>query len=128
VAAPLADALQDADLKVRKGAATALGTMGAAAAPAIPALIRVLQAHDRLVCRLAAEALRNLGPAAEPALLQAMRAPDPFVRREAAWALRLGGAGRPAPDPAEAEDTDFLPAPPPSGRTSTAPTTTRHGR
>jgi HEAT repeat protein len=83
----LAEALRDSDPRVRLGAAQALGAIGPDASAAIPSLIECLKDSNLIFCRLAAQALTRLGPEALPALQQASQSPDPFVRREALWAL-----------------------------------------
>ncbi len=75
---------------IRIHAATVLGSMGDAAAPAVPALLELLQAdnvHDR---KLAALTLGEIGPAAEeaiPALFAAVDDEDEGVAEMAEWAL-----------------------------------------
>jgi len=89
----LAGALRDSDLRVRLGAAQALGAIGPDARAAIPFLIECLKDSNLIFCRLAAQALTRLGPEAVPALQQARQSADPFIRREANWALNhLGQA------------------------------------
>jgi HEAT repeat protein len=83
----LAAALRDSDLRVRLGAAQALGAIGPDASAAIGSLIECLKDSNLIFCRLAAQALTRLGPDAVPALQQAIQSSDPFVRREARWAL-----------------------------------------
>jgi len=55
----------------------------------ITALINALHDHDRLVARLAADALVAIGSLAITALTRIMEAPDPTVRIEAARALAI---------------------------------------
>jgi len=62
----LADEAQDR----RRVAAYALGTMGAAAAPAAGALAQALQSKDAATRQLAARALGNIGPKAQETLAQ----------------------------------------------------------
>jgi len=75
---------------IRIHAATILGSMGADAAPAVSALIDLLQTenvHDR---KLAALTLGEIGPAAEeaiPALFIAVDDDDEGVSEMAEWAL-----------------------------------------
>jgi HEAT repeat protein len=77
---------------IRIHAATVLGSMGEKAAPAVAALLELLQAdnvHDR---KLAALTLGEIGPAAEqaiPALLAAVDDEDEVVSEMAEWALEV---------------------------------------
>jgi HEAT repeat protein len=56
--------LKDRDERVRQSAAWALGEIGAAAKPAVPALIEALKDEDRDVQFRAAEALKRIDPEA----------------------------------------------------------------
>jgi hypothetical protein len=78
------------DAAVRRRAASALGELGAAASPAVPALVEALSDEDATVRRAAAQALGAIGPeasAATPALTGALEDPDAGVRKDAALAL-----------------------------------------
>jgi HEAT repeat protein len=88
VAVPgLTAALKERNLKLRLAAATALGSIGAAAAPAIPALAKAMTAAHLVLARLAAQALSRIGRPAVATLVDLLHSRDPYVRREAAWAL-----------------------------------------
>jgi len=100
---PLADfvaRLQERDRGSRAAAARAIGQFGAAAAPAVDQLTRLLQDTDSEVRQASAESLALLGPlAAEavPALAPLLQDRDPRTRVIAALALReIGVAARPA--------------------------------
>lgn len=105
VVGPLGTALKDRDLNVRYYAAQALSRMGAAAAPAVPALVGALDAHPdrdpdlegppryyKDARAVAAEALGAIGPAAKAAVprLREVAAKDEAaeVRSAAAEALK----------------------------------------
>jgi len=100
------NALKDkgADPRDRRDAASALGIIGPAAAPAIPALVEALKDNgaDPSVRQSAAFALGNIGPAAAPAipaLVEALKdkGEDWEVRRDAVSALgKIGPAAAPA--------------------------------
>jgi HEAT repeat protein len=64
----LAEALKDADPRVRVGSAMALDNMGPPAAPAVQALMAALRDSNPEVRQWAARALGSIGPAAEPAV------------------------------------------------------------
>jgi hypothetical protein len=83
----LAELLSDSCEKVRMAAAVALGGIGPLAAPAIGPLLRALAGTNLILARLAAQALSRIGMDAASALTGALRSPDRYVRREAAWAL-----------------------------------------
>jgi len=88
VAVPgLTAALKERNLKLRLAAATALGSIGAAAAPAIPVLAMAMTAAHLVLARLAAQALSRIGRPAVATLVDLLHSRDPYVRREAAWAL-----------------------------------------
>jgi HEAT repeat protein len=89
----LTAALQQRNLKLRLAAATALGSIGAAAAPAIPALAAAMTGAHLVLARLAAQALSRIGRPAVDTLVELLESPDPYVRREAAWALSEIGPG-----------------------------------
>jgi hypothetical protein len=85
-----AQQLAASDAAERRRAATALGGLGAAASPAVPALTDALHDEDATVRQAAAEALGKIGPdasGAAPALTLALADPDARVRKNAAWAL-----------------------------------------
>jgi HEAT repeat protein len=97
-------ALKDPDPRVRASAATALGLMGSAAAPAVPRLVAVLKDTEGTVNYSAAEALGRIGPlaaAAVPDLIEAMG--NPRVRYDAVLALGRIGPGAIAAVPALTE-------------------------
>jgi hypothetical protein len=82
--------LAASDAAERRRAATALGKLGAAASPAVPALAEALSDEDAMVRRAAAQALGEIGPEASiaaPALTGALQDPDAGVREDAALAL-----------------------------------------
>ena len=81
----LREALRDTDPTVRQCAA--LGLRKRPLTSAIPDLIEALADPDRLVARLASDALAAIGLAAIDALAQAMTTPDAGVRIEAVRAL-----------------------------------------
>ena len=87
----LAKALGDPAVEARAAAAWALSQMAAAAAPAVPALLRTLSDPNLRV--------RAMGPAAAKAIPELVKALDdasPAVRAVAADALgNLGGAAKP---------------------------------
>ncbi|MBY0525129.1 MAG: HEAT repeat domain-containing protein [Gemmataceae bacterium] len=64
----LIEKLQDPQQVVRLHAATVLGTLGDAAAAAVPVLVAMLEAGDVHDRRLAALTLGEIGPAAEQAI------------------------------------------------------------
>lgn len=78
-------------------AARALGALGPAAEPAIPALTETIRRGQPFIADHAAEALGKIGPAAVPALRELLSSSTGTVRAHAAKAL--GSAG------ASAEDT-----------------------
>jgi hypothetical protein len=81
----------------RRGIALA-GQLGAGAASLIPLLTTALRDSNRILCRLAAQALCCIGRTAEPALLALLDDHDHYVRDEARWALdHLQRAPRRAP-------------------------------
>ena len=95
-------------------AAAILGNVGAAAAPAVPALTRALRHTDSRVRNRAASALSSIGPgaaAATLALVELLREdPDAGVRAAAAFALSRIGPGASAALPAlQAALTDPAP-------------------
>lgn len=83
------------DVNAAKAAAIALGQIGEAAAPAVPALIdAMLTAADPVLAMWAVDALFGIGPGATeavPALLLALDHPDAEVRGLAAHALSAIG-------------------------------------
>ncbi len=83
----LTRALQDPAPAVRQCAA--LGLRHRPSPQAIPALVAALADRDRLLARLAGDALGALGERALPALSEAARNEDPAVRIEAVRALAL---------------------------------------
>lgn len=83
----LIDALHDRHPTVRQAAALALRLRPLA--DAIPALITCLADEDRLLARLAGDALAACGSAATGALQQAAGDPEPAVRIGAVRALAL---------------------------------------
>jgi HEAT repeat protein len=83
--ASITRSLEDEDISVRQCAAFALRKQPAP--PAIPALIAALADDDRLLARLAGDALAALGKHAISPLTEALRDTNPAVRIEAARAL-----------------------------------------
>jgi hypothetical protein len=81
----LRESLADPDPSVRQCAA--LGLREQASSSAIAPLIDALHDPDRLVARLAGDALIAIGTEAIPALSRSLRSSDPNVRIEAARAL-----------------------------------------
>jgi hypothetical protein len=88
--ADLIDALQDADSLVRAWSAQAIGAIGPAAKPAVPALIELLKHGDEAARNSSCIGLRNIGPAASealPALREALNDPSKDVRGFAQQAI-----------------------------------------
>jgi HEAT repeat protein len=83
----LIDCLDDADISVRQ--CSAFGLRQQPDPEAIPALILALGDQDRLMARLAADALGAMGEQAITPLTEALRAPQSIVRSEAARALSM---------------------------------------
>ena len=87
----LADVLRtNPRAEVRREAALAIGSIGAAAAPAVPALIEALGDKEPSVATGAAFALGLIGPqaaAATPALETSAQAHDQLLRTVSVWAL-----------------------------------------
>jgi len=71
--------LQDASAPVKAAAALALGALKRAAAPAVPALVPLLQDRDESVRAAAAEAVRAVGP-------------GHVARVAVAWSLHVAGS------------------------------------
>jgi HEAT repeat protein len=97
--------LDSKDARVRRGAAFALGQMGADAGPAARRLGKALSDPDPTVREAVAFALGEIGPDAEsvvPALIAVLgnASEPPLVRRSAAYAL--GGIKSTKPDPIRA--------------------------
>jgi HEAT repeat protein len=93
-AAPLvveyARVLAATGLQERRGAAVVLGSLGAIAKPAVPALVAALGDDDALLRNRAAGALGSIGLPAElvvPALAGALEDRDPIVRQAASAAF-----------------------------------------
>ena len=82
----LIEALRHRDFDVRGRAAETLGRMGAAALPAVPALLDAYRWNHGVE-----PALRSIGDAARPALRDALRSDDRIVRSAAAGTLALLG-------------------------------------
>jgi HEAT repeat protein len=99
----LAEALKDADGRVRVTAAEALWQVTRKGDVAAPALAAALKEKDVTVRRRAAESLWRMGPEARTAaaaLAAALRDPDRDVRRDAAESLwRIGPPARAAIPP-----------------------------
>ena len=89
----LVAALRDEDGWLREGAAWALRLIGAGAHEAVPALAAALGAKDVRVSNAAVSALAWIGPAAVPALTAALRDEWLRMRGNAAWALGWIGPG-----------------------------------
>jgi HEAT repeat protein len=81
--------LHDPDLAVRQCAALALKEQPTP--EAIPALIAAIDDLDRMLSRLAADALISLGEAAVPALIELLEKGTPRAKGEAARTLALIG-------------------------------------
>ena len=67
----------------------AMGLRQRPTAAALPILIDAMQEKDRILSRLAGDALAALGPEAIPALRKASRSTDPALRIEAVRALAI---------------------------------------
>ena len=83
--------LKDLRPAIRAAAASYLGMMGSASAPAVPALTTRLKDDSKYVRRAAAKALGKIGAPARPALAALKNCThdvDPFVARSAEWAIR----------------------------------------
>ncbi len=91
----LAEALADPDSAVRQAAA--LGLRLQPTAEAVDALVALLSGPDRLLARLAADALIAIGPQAVPALIRAIEQGHPHGRVPAARALAAIGDPRAIP-------------------------------
>jgi HEAT repeat protein len=87
--AALRRVLHDTNAPIRHCAA--LGLRLRPSADAIPDLLAALASSDRLLARLAADALAAVGADAIPALAEVCRAGDPAARIEAARALAAVG-------------------------------------
>jgi HEAT repeat protein len=83
----LLNSLSDSDVSVRQCAA--FGLRQQPCLEAIPQLVEALGDRDRLMARLAADALTALGEQAISPLTEALRAPASTVRSEAARALSM---------------------------------------
>ncbi len=83
----LIDGLEDVDSSVRQ--CSAFGLRHHPNPDAIPQLIHALGDHDRLMARLAADALSAMGEEALTPLTEALRAAESTVRSEAARALSM---------------------------------------
>jgi HEAT repeat protein len=84
----LIDAMQK-DKATARTAIHALGTIGASALTAVPALVEVLNHADEAIQGEAQFALMRMGPTVVPALVQALRHNDPMIRTNAAGTLSL---------------------------------------
>jgi HEAT repeat protein len=91
----LQTALHDSDFSVRQCAA--LGLRYQPDPRAVPDLVAMLDAEDRLLARLAADALVAIGEAAVPALLEVMGNAPQAARLEAVRALSRIGDQRSIP-------------------------------
>lgn len=83
----LLHSLTDIDVSVRQ--CSAIGLRKQPSPLAIPLLIEALGDHDRLLARLAADALGALGEEAVSPLTEALRSSNSAVRSEAARALSI---------------------------------------
>jgi len=83
----LVAATDDPDPGVSLQAAATLGDLGAAAAPAVPALMALLWTGDVRVRAVIGVALARIGEAAVPALAQSLRHPSVDVRLKATQIL-----------------------------------------
>ena len=111
VAPALAKILKDTNDRVRGKAVEALGKIGEeAAAYALPQLVRAMHDPDTWVQVLAAEALGEMGEAADeaiPALIRALKHDHVQVRYQAVQALsNLGATAEPARDALETACAD----------------------
>ncbi len=79
--------LKDTDPRTATAAAQAVGAMGHTAADAVTALAEAMRGTNVVLCRMAAKALSQIGPAALPTLVAHLKHHDPFVRGEAAVAV-----------------------------------------
>jgi HEAT repeat protein len=96
----LTSLLKSSDTSERERAAEALGKLGSAAEPAIPALRRNLSDDFPYVRIRSAEALAQIGAAAIPAFVEALRNDNKEVRLVAVQALaNLGEKAKPAIPP-----------------------------
>lgn len=93
--AALISALHDADLSVRQCAA--LGLRYQPTFEAVPALLEALASSDKLLARLAADALVAVGHQAVPDLILTVKNGNPTARLEAVRALALIGDPRAIP-------------------------------
>jgi HEAT repeat protein len=85
------------DAIVRQYAVAALGSIGAAARAAVPALIGTFKEKASNLDEKASDALVSIGAAAVPALVEAMKDDDAQVRLKAATTLtRIAGGAQPA--------------------------------
>jgi HEAT repeat protein len=82
--------LDDPDSRARGLAAQAIGDIGAYAAPAVPALVKMLTSEDEGLRDSACIGLRGIGPPARgalPALRHALSDPSKDVRQFATFAI-----------------------------------------
>jgi HEAT repeat protein len=87
--------LRQGDDLLRLRIVNLIGRIGPLAAPLVPGLIAGLTDRNRVLCRVSAEALCRIGPAAVPALEAALV--DPRGRAAARWVLgRIAEAGQAA--------------------------------
>ncbi|MCX8061772.1 MAG: HEAT repeat domain-containing protein [Anaerolineales bacterium] len=91
----LIKALKDPDINVRQCAA--LGLRHQPTFEAVPTLLEALASSDKLLSRLAADALIAIGHQAVPDLILAVKNGNPTVRLEAVRALALIGDPRAIP-------------------------------
>jgi HEAT repeat protein len=101
LAAPLADVLGDADVRVRRAALELVETLGPVAQSAVPAVLKASTDNDPFIRWAAARTLGRLAPAqaatAVPRLTALLDDAELTVRQAAAGALgRFGPAARPA--------------------------------
>ncbi|MCS6908113.1 MAG: HEAT repeat domain-containing protein [Anaerolineales bacterium] len=93
--AALIEALRDPEINVRQCAA--LGLRHQPTFDAVPTLLEALASSDKLLSRLAADALIAIGHQAVPDLILAVKNSNPTVRLEAVRALALIGDPRAIP-------------------------------
>lgn len=93
--AALIHALGDSDINVRQCAA--LGIRHQPTFEAVPALLEALASQDKLLARLAADALTAIGHQAVPDLILTVKNGNPTARLEAVRALALIGDPRAIP-------------------------------
>jgi HEAT repeat protein len=97
---PLIGVLENGDNESRAGAAMALGSMGAEAAEAIPALVANLSHENDDIRQAVANGLGGIGATAVPKLVDGLVAKEPRQRAASATALGVIGKGAQSAAPA----------------------------